>query len=189
MPDERRAHERREAFTEAEVGKLLAKAKPVDAVLVLLGARGGLRLAEALALRWAHVDLDAANPIVRVIAGKGGRDRDVEMPGDLLGVLLAWRDERQSAPTDRVLPYTSATRARQRLARLHERAKLPRVRGRMAHSLRHTYGTAVYEAAGDLTVAQDLLGHANPQTTRGYMHRANRQRLWAAVTLMPAFAV
>ena len=40
-PDERRDHERREAFTKAEVGQLLAKAKPVDAVLVLLGGRGG----------------------------------------------------------------------------------------------------------------------------------------------------
>ena len=40
-PDERRAHERRVAFTEGEVGQPLAKAKPVDAWLLLLGGRGG----------------------------------------------------------------------------------------------------------------------------------------------------
>ena len=40
-PDERRAHERRVAFTEGEVGQPLAKAKPVDLGLLLLGGRGG----------------------------------------------------------------------------------------------------------------------------------------------------
>ena len=187
--DNRLAHQRRQAFEPTEVQQLLDVAPLVDRVLILLAARAGLRMAEALALRWRHLDLDPGNPIVRVIAGKGGKDRDVEMPADLLAVLLAWQRERQPDPGDRVLPYTSATRARQRLERLHQRSGLPYVPGRMMHSLRHTYGTAVYETASDLSVAQDLLGHANIATTRGYTHRANRKRLRAAVMTLPAFAI
>ena len=185
--DARLPHQRRPAFPREHVQRLIDAAAPVDRVLVLLCAHAGLRVAEALALTWQHVDLAAG--IIRVIAGKGGRDRDVEIPNDLARVLLDWSEERRPALADRVMPYASGTRARQRLDRLHDRAGIPRVPGRAWHSLRHTYGTAVYEASGDLSVAQDLLGHANASTTRGYVHRANRARLRATVAALPVYAV
>ena len=37
-----------------------------------------------------------------------------------------------------------------------------------AHQLRHRFGTAVYEATGDLAVVAELLGHESIETTRVY---------------------
>lgn len=47
------------------------------------------------------------------------------------------------------------------------------------HTLRHSFGTRVYSHA-DLAVAQDLLGHASPATTRIYVQVPN-ERLRSAV--------
>ncbi|HYN88928.1 MAG TPA: tyrosine-type recombinase/integrase, partial [Ardenticatenaceae bacterium] len=50
------------------------------------------------------------------------------------------------------------------------------------HILRHTFATRALEVTGDLAVVQDLLGHAEPTTTRIYakvrskrLHEAHRQ--------------
>ena len=104
---------------------MLAKAAPVDAVPVLLGARGGLRLGD--------------EPRLTVRNGKGGRTRDVELVPELADALREQRD--QMAASGHVLPYRSQTRARQRLRRLQERAGVAIELGRAAHSLRHTAGT------------------------------------------------
>jgi integrase len=47
------------------------------------------------------------------------------------------------------------------------------------HTLRHSFGTRIY-AHADLAVAQDLLGHASPATTRIYVQVPN-ERLRSAV--------
>ena len=36
------------------------------------------------------------------------------------------------------------------------------------HSFRHAYATRMYQVTHDLALVQDLLGHANPSTTRIY---------------------
>ena len=38
------------------------------------------------------------------------------------------------------------------------------------HRLRHTYGTELAAAGIDLLVLRDLMGHASPETTAGYVH-------------------
>jgi integrase/recombinase XerC len=181
--DERRADERRDAFAEAEVAAMLRHAEPVDAVLVLLGARGGLRLAEVLALRWADVLEGATEPHLIVRMGKGGRTRRVDLAPQLAAAIAAWRLE--AGAGDRVMPYTSQTRARQRLRRLQERAGVRVEAGRAAHSLRHTAGTTIYQAAGDLVAVQEHLGHASVATSRGYVHRASRAKLREVLAALP----
>lgn len=183
--DERRSDQKREAFDEPEVADMLRAAGPVDAVLLLLGARAGLRLAEALALTWADVHLGDAAPHLLVRNGKGGKPRTVEVLPQLAEALDALRREGHEGP--HVLPYRSQTRARQRLRRLQERADVTIKPGRAAHSLRHTAGTAVFEASGgDLVHVQEHLGHANIATSRGYVHRANRAKLRDVLARIPA---
>ncbi len=102
----------------------------------------------------------------------------------LAEALDALRREGHEGP--HVLPYRSQTRARQRLRRLQERAGVRIEAGRAAHSLRHTAGTAVYEASGgDLVHVQEHLGHANIATSRGYVHRANRAKLRDVLARIP----
>ena len=55
-----------------------------------------------------------------------------------------------------------------RIFRTHRaRAGTPRVR---PHRLRHTYGTQLASAGMDLLVLRELMGHASPETTAGYVH-------------------
>jgi len=37
------------------------------------------------------------------------------------------------------------------------------------HRLRHTYGTGLADGGIDLLVLRDLMGHASPETTAGYV--------------------
>src|SRR5271165_2964118 len=41
------------------------------------------------------------------------------------------------------------------------------------HRLRHTYGSELAAAGIDLLVLRDLMGHASPETTAGYVHLSN----------------
>jgi integrase/recombinase XerC len=55
-----------------------------------------------------------------------------------------------------------------RILRSHRAsAGTPRVR---PHRLRHTYGTQLAAAGIDLLVLRELMGHASPETTAGYVH-------------------
>jgi integrase/recombinase XerC len=51
----------------------------------------------------------------------------------------------------------------------HHRSTSGAVRVR-PHRLRHTYGTELAAAGIDLLVLRDLMGHASPETTAGYVH-------------------
>lgn len=53
----------------------------------------------------------------------------------------------------------------------HHRASSGAIRVR-PHRLRHTYGTELASAGMDLLVLRELMGHASPQTTAGYVHLA-----------------
>ncbi len=50
------------------------------------------------------------------------------------------------------------------------------------YDLRHSFGTAVYEATGDLGAAQALLDHANIKQTQRYTMRAVADRMRKALT-------
>ncbi len=41
------------------------------------------------------------------------------------------------------------------------------------HRLRHTYGTELAAAGIDLLVLRELMGHASPESTAGYVHLSN----------------
>ena len=43
----------------------------------------------------------------------------------------------------------------------------------MPHALRHAFGTHALRKTGRIEVVQDLMGHADPKTTRVYTHLLN----------------
>jgi site-specific recombinase XerD len=57
-----------------------------------------------------------------------------------------------------------------RIFRTH-RARSGAIRVR-PHRLRHTYGSDLAAAGIDLLVLRELMGHASPETTAGYVHLA-----------------
>lgn len=155
------AEEKREAYTAEEVVALVEMAGPVDRALVLLGAHGGLRVSEMLALEWASVNLAAST--LKVESGKGRKARTVTLSEPLRGALTALK--RESEGRGRVFEFGTSNRARQRLKALCKRAHVP-YRG--VHALRHHCGTALYQLTGNLRVAAKHLGHASETTTSIY---------------------
>lgn len=146
-----------------------------DRAMVLLMALGGLRAAEVRSLRLADVDMGLRR--VRV-TGKGGRDRVVPVDPAFFTELGAYlREERPAGcatvqcfvvlrgPTTGA-PLTEA--GMRRIFRTH-RARSGAVRVR-PHRLRHSYGTELAAAGIDLLVLRELMGHASPETTAGYVH-------------------
>jgi len=146
-----------------------------DRAMALGMLLGGLRSAEIRSLRLADIDFGLRR--VRVV-GKGGKERVVPVDGDFFAETNRYLHEERPqgcrtrecfvvlrGPT-RGQPMGEA--ALRRIFRTHrDLAGTPRVR---PHRLRHTYGTELAAAGIDLLVLRDLMGHASPETTAGYVH-------------------
>ena len=149
-----------------------------DRAIVLLMVFGGLRAAEVRSLRLA--DVDQGRRQVRVV-GKGGRERTVPVDRTFFTELVAYlRTERlpglQTPECFVVLRGPTSGRAlteagMRSVFRYHRiTSGATRVR---PHRLRHTYGSELAAAGIDLLVLRDLMGHASPETTSGYVHLSN----------------
>lgn len=146
-----------------------------DRAMALAMVLGGLRSAEVRSLRLADVDQGARR--LRVL-GKGRRERIVPVDRSFFAELASYlRTERPPGcmtpecfvvlrgPTQGQ-PLTEA--GLRRIFRTHRaRSGATRVR---PHRLRHTYGTELAAAGIDLLVLRQLMGHASPETTAGYVH-------------------
>jgi site-specific recombinase XerD len=146
-----------------------------DRAIVLAMLLGGLRAGEVRSLRLADVDVGARQ--VRVL-GKGNRERVVPVDRPFFAELTAYlRRERPSdtPAAECFVVLRGPTRGRamteagmRKVFRTH-RARSGAVRVR-PHRLRHTYGTELATAGMDLLVLRELMGHASPETTAGYVH-------------------
>jgi site-specific recombinase XerD len=121
----------------------------------------GLRLNEACHLRMEH--LDAARQQIRVVQGKGRKDRCTLLLPRLLDELRSyWRMFRLRHwlfPATRSPEEPMVDATGQRIYhRAVERAGLRRKGG--IHSLRHSFATHLLESGVEITVVQRLLGHA-----------------------------
>lgn len=145
-----------------------------DRAMALAMLLGGLRAGEVRSLRLADVDQGMRR--VRVV-GKGAKERVVPVDGAFFAELTLYlRDERPRCSTPECfLVLRGPTRGQamteagmRRIFRTHRaRSGATRVR---PHRLRHTYGTELATAGIDLLVLRELMGHASPETTAGYVH-------------------
>lgn len=121
----------------------------------------GLRISEMLAIR--KQDLNFREGVLKVVQGKGGKDRLVPIPKPLLADLKAYADGRLE--TDQLF-WTKARNTQAMISRLGKKLGKPV----HAHMLRHSYATHVLEKTNNLELVRDLLGHSNIQTTQIYTH-------------------
>lgn len=153
-----------------EVHRLIGQARTLRQRTMLLTAyAAGLRLTEILHLRVD--DVDAARMTLRVVQGKGGKDRYTVLSPRLLEALRAyWRVERprgwlfpaRGEPA-RPMDPSSLQKAYQRAK---QRAGITKPGG--IHTLRHCFATHCLEAGVDLHTIQRLLGHGHLTTTTRY---------------------
>ncbi|MEF2279911.1 site-specific integrase [Deinococcus sp. YIM 134068] len=160
--DKTAAWDKRQPYTDEEVQALLKMASPRDRALILLCAHGGLRIEEALKLRWEEVDLTWG--VITVRNGKGGRMRRVTMTRSLVGAL-------GELPREKWVVGGTQTAARQRLHVIAARAE---TRYRGWHAFRHYAGTRLVRQTGNLEYAARHLGHSSIETTRVYAKWSDR---------------
>lgn len=155
----------------------------VDYFLFALLAHTGLRISEALNLRWSDIHADFL--IVRAEVSKNGR-RDSVYFGpktrSLLDELFEIKQgELRKTETDSVFSFSgklpSRSYAHTRFKYWISQAGLPSQLS--LHSLRHTYGTICLDNGLSLTFVRDQLRHSNIAITSQYLHltKANRDRV------------
>lgn len=138
-----------------------------DRTLVVVMVAAGLRVSEAAGLRWSDWDPEAGT---LTVIGKGNRQRVVPLHDAAAGALTTW--SRGHQPTG--LVFGLGPRAIQKM--LRRRAEEAGVAAFTPHDLRRTFVSALLDAGADLSVAQQLAGHADPRTTAGYDRRPERAR-------------
>ncbi len=129
----------------------------------------GLRVAEAVGLRWESVDLERHQ---MTVTGKGDVERSIDILPETEEMLLRRRYASGSGahvfPKPDGRPLT--TRAVQRvLQRIRERLDLPAER-LTPHKLRHAYATDLVNRGVPIHVVSAQLGHADVSTTSIYLH-------------------
>jgi integrase/recombinase XerC len=144
-----------------------------DHAMLELLYSSGLRLAELVSLRLNDLDLPDAS--VRV-SGKGNKTRLLPVGSQACTALRHWLSQRSALakPEENALFVSRQGRA------LTPRAVQRRL-GRWAlrqgvaehlhpHMLRHSFASHLLESSGDLRAVQELLGHADINTTQIYTH-------------------
>ncbi|SAI65638.1 integrase/recombinase [Bordetella ansorpii] len=177
-------------LSEAQVEALL-KAPDLDtarglrdrAMLETLYATG-LRVTELVEVHALNVSLNEG--VVRVVRGKGGKDRLVPLGAEaahwIERYLREARPELAGARPCDALFVTARAQAMTRQAfwqLVKKYARLADIHAPLSpHVLRHAFATHLLNHGADLRVVQMLLGHADISTTQIYTHVA-RERLKA----------
>ncbi|MCD8491453.1 MAG: site-specific integrase [Geovibrio sp.] len=147
-----------------QVGYLKHKA------ILLTTYSSGLRISETLSLRVS--DIDSKQMLIRVVQGKGGKDRFTILSQANLRVLRAyWKLFR---PVDLLFPGyikgkpLSARHIQQTFQEAKVKAGI--LKPATVHSLRHSFATHLLDHNTDLRTIQVLLGHSDIRTTSLYLH-------------------
>ena len=159
-------------ITEAQLSQLIKAARKSrygqrDGTLVLIMARHGLRVTEAVDLRWDQVDFAKGHLHVRRL--KNGIDSVHTVQGDELRALRELRrgQKPQSAflfTSERGGPMTRSNVAKM-IEATADRAGLPHMH---PHMLRHTCGHLLADAGHDTRRLQLWLGHSDIKHTAAY---------------------
>lgn len=142
----------------------------------------GLRVSELVSLKTLHLNLDEG--VIRVIMGKGGKDRIVPI-GEVAEQYLRdyMREVRPALLGHKVNDDLFLSRFGEAMTRqafwqlIKKYATMTSIKIPLSpHVLRHAFATHLLNHGADLRVVQMLLGHADISTTQIYTHVA-RERL------------
>ncbi len=136
-----------------------------DLTLVETACKTGLRRTELANLRVR--DIDFINNRLKVVKGKGSKDRVIPLVnglGDKLEELCTDKkpDDRVFGLTARSLGMKISTWAKKAGVDLH------------THSLRHYFGTTLADRGAHIRAIQELMGHSNLSATEVYISLTGR---------------
>lgn len=172
IPTRRAGSTQPEILSRDEVAHIVDAARqPMHRIFLMTTYAAGLRVSEACTLRTAHVDSERM--MIRVVSGKGGRDRYTLLSPQLLAELRRyWKHARpkewlfpKPSQPDQPFEIQTAQRIFYRCKRYAGIAKHGGI-----HSLRHAFATHLLESGVDLHTLCRLLGHSDISTTTRYLH-------------------
>jgi integrase/recombinase XerC len=145
------------------------------ALLELLYA-AGVRVAEVFNLNAADLELSPDGGLLRV-RGKGNKQRVVLVGRPAARALKRYlrqgRPELAKGPQEALFLNRDGERLSMRAVQtiVHKAALASGLDKRIhPHLLRHTFATHMLDGGADLRVVQELMGHANANTTQIYLH-------------------
>ena len=166
-------------LTEEMAQQLIAAADtPWTKAAVVLLLSTGIRRSEAVGVTLDDIDLEKRQLLIR---GKGDKERVVPLTDQVVEAIQAY------------LPYRTKTQSRhlfvsawkghpihgrcinRMLKIVIEKAGLAG-QGITPHKLRHTFATHLIRNGADIRTVQELLGHADIQTTARYLHSDTRTK-------------
>lgn len=149
-------------------------------VMMCVMYRAGLRVSEVLDLEPSHID--ARRNQIKVVGGKGDKDRTVPVEPWLIDALRSWMDTKARLQENAGDDWTTSKKVfttlkgkpvsdryvrtmvkREALAAGVDKDVHP-------HTLRHTYATELLEDGFTIREVQELLGHSDVSTTMLYTH-------------------
>lgn len=167
-------------MTETQVAQLfVAELSLQERCVVGLLYGCGLRISEVCTLKIQ--DIDSSNQRIKVVQGKGGKDRFTLLPPTLLEQLRAYY-----VAAGRPKEYLFTSKQTQRA--LHVRSMQLVVNKAMekagfsvgkftAHTLRHSFATHLLNQGNNIHVIKTLLGHSKLETTMIYLHLQHHTQL------------
>ena len=186
-----------------ETKRLLAMAKDARSHALLSLCYGcGLRAGEVVRLKVG--DIDSAQGIIRVVQGKGRKDRNVMLPADVLDVLPLWKET--AAAVKAWLKVRPASGAPELFLNARTQAmtrsgfeyilvkhvataacKTPSIASKVVspHVLRHTCAMHTLQATRDVRKVSLWLGHASLQSTEVYLRADPTEKLEALAAMAP----
>jgi integrase/recombinase XerD len=129
----------------------------------------GLRLDELLSLKLS--DILSKQNLIKIVQGKGSKDRFVPLSENLLKLLREYYNRYK--PTEYLFEGQSKTTKKYSSGSVGEIVEKYFGKEFHPHLLRHCYGTHLHEAGVELSKIQKLMGHANIKSTQIYTKTAN----------------
>ncbi len=158
---------------------------PIIKVAAITLGYSGLRISELCNLRLSHVDLE--NGFIKVVSGKGNKDRTVPISEKLETELRHYLDTlRPDVDSDRffALSQTGKLSPVSVNKTLHETTeKLGWKKRVTAHILRHSFASGLVKNNASIASVSKLLGHNDLRVTSIYIHQ-NMEQLQEAVNLL-----
>jgi integrase/recombinase XerD len=144
-------------------------------VILTICYAAGLRISEAV--RLMPTDIDSRRMVIRVVQGKGQKDRYVMLSARLLEILRSYY--KAVRPKDWLFPGSQPGQPITKDAVEEACRKAHRASGLAKpvtpHSLRHAFAVHLLESGTDVRTIQLLLGHRSLATTARYLRIATNK--------------
>lgn len=145
----------------------------------------GLRVSEITNLKILDIDLE--NGKLKVIQGKGRKDRNLALNENVKSILTKWNKKRPQGL------YFFPTFHGEKLSSRYLQQMIKRYalsaginKAISPHTLRHIYATEFYRLTKDIETLRQILGHSNISTTTIYITLANSE-VEAGMKAFPGF--